>query len=122
MNSYERLKYYERALSDYRLSRLLPFLKKFLSTDKGFCNHITNYNAIFWGKKFKTFSERVNLNELSELTELAPRQYDPSLEFQPYWYKPGKLLPRIKLLKAAIRNLKRENEIKVRNENTRASI
>jgi hypothetical protein len=70
---------YKNALFDYRVSKRLPFMKKWLRTSHGFCLY---------------FLRICDIKELTVLYSLLPHY--------PNWFKFGQLEPRIQLLKQAI--------------------
>jgi hypothetical protein len=72
---------YKNALFDYRVSKRLPFMKKWLRTESGFCSY---------------FKKVCDLEELTVLYSLKPKPY------RVIWFYPGTLEPRIQLLKQAI--------------------
>jgi hypothetical protein len=72
---------YKNALFDYQASRYLPFMKKWLRTDDGFC---------------KYFRKICDIKELTVLYSLNTKPYGL------YWFYWGELESRIQLLKQAI--------------------
>ena len=90
MKTEEELEVYKKALKDYRKS--LIFGRKKFNTKRGFCDYF-----------FYSFSYSI-LNDLDDLPVL--KTLTPKKRYNPlpiYWFEPGRLLPRIKLLKKAIR-------------------
>ena len=80
------LEIYKEALGDYRWSLFLP--KRVFNTQSGFCYYFMRSQR----KEFRW-------EDCPTLFKLKPNKtYDAS-----HWFKPGKILPRIKLLKKAIK-------------------
>ena len=73
---------YKNALFDYRVSKRLPFMKKWLRTNEGFCR--------YFGK----------ISRIEQFTVLFSIKRAKSANN--YWFEPGDLEPRIELLKQAI--------------------
>lgn len=84
----ERLKIYKKMLKIYKLSKFLR-LRFFLNTDKGFYWHLTSFWILIVLKE-----------DFPELYEQKPHITYKSTS---YWWKPGRLNPRIKALEAAIK-------------------
>ena len=80
---------YRKALLCYYLS-YIPGFSFLLDTDYGFC--------LFFSKT----------NIYLELPKLYKQKPDNNYEFGVYWFKPGKLAPRIECLKKAIKLCKDE--------------
>lgn len=89
MEKEERLKLYKKMLRDYRLSFFFP--KRWYKTESGFCYNLTRYS--------------VSLEDLSELISTKP---DKNYNGGCMWFKSGKLRPRIKCLKKAIKMIKEQ--------------
>lgn len=88
-----RLAIYRKALKDYKKSWLRPAsVKMQLYTNSGFCSYFYNQ---------KVYSSLESLPELENLHPVG-YTYDGG-----YWYKPGKILPRIRILKKAIKAVKK---------------
>ena len=81
----ERLSFYKRMRRDYRIALFIPPFKR-MSTRFGFCNYL-NRRSI-----------GLRLYDLPELLATKPKQqYNYS-----YWFKPGKLRPRLICINTAI--------------------
>ena len=80
MTQQKRLSLYKSALWQYKLSLRFPFLKSILLTNYGFCLHFRSIGFI---------------DELEELWSLRPESL--------YWFSPGEIEPRVKLLEQAIK-------------------
>lgn len=84
------LKAYKKALLYYRLSYIFPFLKVLLKTDSGFCRYFS-----------KRRGQMIALYLVyPTLEELKPRIFFGT---PGYWFEEGRVKPRIKLLKQAIK-------------------
>lgn len=98
MNKQERLRIYKKALSDYRKAYHFGwlFLDKKSVTSRGFCYY---FGVLIF-------------NELLELQSLDPEAGPLNVEgdWLNYWFMPGDRLPRIELLKKAIKLAKYEND------------
>ena len=94
MTEKERLKIYKKALWDYRISK---YLRRSILTENGLCYY-------FYAKEIITLTpEGVYGDGIKILPELYfYKPYD-----QNYWFNPGELNPRIKLLKKAIKMVKK---------------
>lgn len=105
--SEERLKIYRRSLMRYRLSRISNYKtrRNKFDTHLGLCYHLS------YKENVKSATQYMH-----ELKELCP------LGVFDYWFDPGKLLPRIKVLKDAIRlvklTIKEEKIQRIRHERT----
>ena len=89
MSTKEELEFYKEALKDYRKS--LIFGRRKFHTSGGFCYY---------------FSCKSSIDNLPFILEsLKPKKTYATLPL--YWFKPGALLPRIKLLKKAIKICKK---------------
>lgn len=93
MTAKEELKIYKKALFHYRLTRIFPWLSKKYRTLLGFCSYFIQVH-------------KTSLSYLTVLAKLNPNK--DVLDYTPYWFKEGKKLPRIKLLKQAIKILENE--------------
>jgi len=101
MEKVKELKLLKQALYDYRMSRIFKgfLFRKNRNTYDGFC-HYFGCNKHIW-----------HSTELPILNSLKPENMYNKL----YWFKSGELLPRIKLLKKAIKIIK--NELRKRHSN-----
>jgi hypothetical protein len=88
----EQLELYKKALRDYRLSLWFPWLKRKLETHEGFC--------CYFDTKVENNDYVGSLFYLTELNKLEPADTYMSS----WWFWPGRLRPRIKILKLAIKN------------------
>lgn len=82
----QRLALYKEALFVYRLCRIFPAMKYILQTQHGLCHFFSEW-----------FEQRVYMSELPELKKLKPVDCG-------FWDVQGKLKPRIKWLKQAIKD------------------
>jgi hypothetical protein len=79
----EELEIYKCALIDYRVSKYLPFLKRWLKTHHGFCWYF--------------YYEVHEITDLTILWSIRPTN------MVTYWFDAGNVDSRIKLLEQAIR-------------------
>lgn len=84
------LEIYKKALSDYRRAFFNPLIRKSLYVNLGFCNYF-------------------NTNIKENLPYLYKQKPQIMFKGTNYWWKPGALRPRIKALKLAIDEIRRNN-------------
>ncbi|MCK9429603.1 MAG: hypothetical protein M0R17_06325 [Candidatus Omnitrophica bacterium] len=96
----ERLKIYKKALHDYRISLFFPFKKIKLHTNKGLC-------AYFFYNNYMNVPDNLEIT-FPELYEFRPCNFTYIwLVDIDYWFSKGKIIPRIKVLKATIKLTKK---------------
>ena len=89
IDKYKRLYIYRAALQEYESRNHWWLINKWKPLSHGFC--------AYFRKKFS-----IDLHQLTELYSLKPEHlypYDDGM----YWFKKGRLKPRIELLKQAIK-------------------
>jgi hypothetical protein len=92
----ERLEIYKKALHDYRISLIFSFKKIKLHTNKGFC-------AYFYYNNYMNTPNNLEIT-FPEIYKCCPCNFTYPWHNVPYyWFKKGKIIPRIKVLKATIK-------------------
>lgn len=90
MSEKEYYKIVRKMYIAYTLSTIFPFLSHLLNTERGFCHYL--------------FLQKINpVNVLSFIIDET--KMNPGNKGS-YWYKPGDVKPRRKLLRKAIKNYK----------------
>lgn len=97
------LEQYKKALFHYKLCRVFPFMKYPLDTWSGLCLYFIAHSKHRIGHYYLA-------EHLPTLYSLRPPE-EMEYNMSGYWFKPGLLKPRIKLLRQAIEILEQHENI-----------
>ena len=90
MTKGKKIEILEKAIKDYTRSSKIPLYKYFNHTSRGLCSYLRINYGIF-------------PYNIEELYGLRPKE-----TFGAYWFRPGAIKPRLKLLKQALNLINNE--------------